>query len=153
MSADTGSTYVEFRYQLLKQVLGELAANTANTSDIATAVSSLVAGVMGIPETSAAVAASSTAQTIPDPSVNVINKITLTAACTLTFPTAAAGKKFRLVLIQGGSGSYTITWPSTAKWAGSTAPTLSTSVGKVDVITFICYDGTNWMGQTVLDVR
>lgn len=92
------------------------------------------------------VATSGSAQTIPDVTTATISRITLSANCTLTFPTAAAGKSFTLVLVQDATGSRTITWPGTAKWAGGTAPTLSTGASKVDVLTFTCADGTNWLG-------
>jgi hypothetical protein len=95
-----------------------------------------------------AVATSGAAQTIPDVTTAQMDTITLTAACTLTFPTAATGKRFRLALVQGGSGSYTVTWPGTVKWPGSTAPTLTTTVGKIDLFQFECFDGTNWLGLT-----
>ena len=86
-------------------------------------------------------------ETIPAPTAAGINYLTLTAACTLTFPTAVAGQSFTLVLKQGGSGSYTITWPaSIVKWDGGVAPTLTTTVGAIDILGFMCVDGTNWFG-------
>lgn len=85
-------------------------------------------------------------ETIPAPTTAGISYLTLTVACELTFPTAVAGQSFTLVLKQGGSGSYTITWPGTVKWAGGVAPTLTTTVGAIDVLGFICVDGTNWYG-------
>lgn len=42
--------------------------------------------------------------------------------------------EINLFIIQGGSGSYTITWPASFKWGTAGAPTLSTTVGKVDHI-------------------
>ena len=92
------------------------------------------------------VATSGTAQTIPDPTAQTINRITLTGNCTFTFPTAAAGKSFTLVLVQDGTGSRTVTWPGTVKWPAATAPTLTTAASKVDVFAFLCADGTNWLG-------
>jgi hypothetical protein len=89
------------------------------------------------------VAAAGAAQTLPDPSVQSISSLTLTAACTLTFPTATAGKSF---MASRGYGSYTITWPATILWAGGVRPTLSTAVGAVDYITFICVNGSAWAG-------
>ncbi len=100
------------------------------------------------------VATSGAAQTIPDVTTATINRITLTANCTFTFPTAGAGKSFTLVLVQGGAGSFLATWPGTAKWAGAVAPTLSTAVGKIDYLSFVCTDGTNWAGFVAgLDMR
>lgn len=102
------------------------------------------------------VAASGAAQTIPDPSVvgnATINRLTLTANCTLTFPTATTSS-FTLVLVQDGTGSRTVTWPANTKWVGGTAPTLSTGAGKIDWLGFACADGTNWVGfVNGLDVR
>ncbi len=61
--------------------------------------------------------------------------ITLTASITtLTLVGATVGQQFTLVIIQGGSGSYTMTWPATTKWPGGAAPTLTTTVGGIDVI-------------------
>jgi hypothetical protein len=86
-------------------------------------------------------------QTIQAPTVVGISDITLTENCTLTFPTAIAGQSFTLVFRQGGSGSYTITWPaSIVKWDSGIAPTLTTTVGGVDILGFFCVDGTNWFG-------
>ena len=92
------------------------------------------------------VATSSTAQTIPDVTSDTINYITLTANCTFTFPTAAAGKSFMLGLLQDATGSRTVTWPGTVKWSGGTAPTLTTAAAKLDLFSFACLDGTNWLG-------
>lgn len=99
------------------------------------------------------VATSGAAQTIPDVTTATLNVITLTASCTFTFPAAAAGKKFDLVLIQGGIGSFTATWPTTATviWPAATAPTLTTAVGKQDRIEFECADGTHWLGKATLN--
>jgi hypothetical protein len=95
------------------------------------------------------VAASSTAQTIPDVPTAQISYITLTGNCTFTFPTAAAGKTFRVALKQDATGSRTATWPGTVKWSGGTTPTLTTAAAKTDAFEFTCYDGTNWIGQTL----
>lgn len=99
-----------------------------------------------VQERVATVAASGTAQTLPDVTTATQNDITLTGNCTLTLPTAGAGKSLMIVLRQGGTGSYTVTWPATVKWASGTAPTLSTAVGKADVVSLVCIDGTNWLG-------
>jgi len=76
--------------------------------------------------------------------------LTLTASSTvaLTAPTVGVGN-FLLRVIQGGSGSYTITWPTqgTASgnlaWANKTVITLSTAVGAEDLISFY-YNGSYW---------
>jgi hypothetical protein len=93
------------------------------------------------------VSASGATQTIPAPTMAGVSDITLTASCTLTFPTAVAGQTFIIVFRQGGSGSYTITFPlNIVKWESGVVPTLTTTVGAVDILSFTCVDGTNWFG-------
>ncbi|HVW22977.1 MAG TPA: hypothetical protein VHB51_00615 [Candidatus Saccharimonadales bacterium] len=104
------------------------------------------AAVPGTIENVNTVASSGGAQTIPDVTVDTVSYITLTANCTLTFPTAAAGKSFTIILVQDATGSRTVSWPGTVKWAGNVAPVLSTGAGKTDVFSFMCADGTNWLG-------
>jgi len=91
------------------------------------------------------VTTSGTAQTIPDPSVQSISRVTLTGNCVFTMPAAAAGKSFTVVLVQDATGSRTSTFTG-AKWQGGTAPTLSTAASAVDVLTFLCADGASWLG-------
>lgn len=69
-------------------------------------------------------------------------------AVTFTFSNPVAGRVYRLLLIQG-DGSDTITWP-TIKWAGGSAPTLSTAAGAEDIVTFV-YIGSSWYGSATLD--
>jgi len=71
--------------------------------------------------------------------------ITLTGNCTFTFPTAVAGKSFLLLLRQDATGSRTATWPATVKWPAGTAPTITATASKQDIISFVS-DGTNWYG-------
>ena len=75
----------------------------------------------------------------------------LTGATTYTFSNPAStgnASSFTLTIIQGAT-ARTITWPSTVRWAGGTAPTLSTANNAVDVFTFYTIDGgTNYYGFT-----
>ena len=73
--------------------------------------------------------------------------LTLTGNCTLTMPTAGAGKSFIIILRQDATGSRTITW-STVNWAGGTAPTITATASKQDIYSFFS-DGTSWYGVTV----
>lgn len=91
------------------------------------------------------VAASGTAQTLPDPSSQSISRVTLTGNCTFTLPTAAAGKSFTVVTVQDATGSRIPTFTG-AKWAGGTMPTASTAANAIDVWTFLCADGSTWLG-------
>jgi hypothetical protein len=74
-----------------------------------------------------------------------VQVITLTGNCTVTMPTATAGKSFTL-LLKTGTGGFTITWPATTKWPNNTAPTLTSTATKLDKFVFTS-DGTNWYGS------
>jgi hypothetical protein len=72
-----------------------------------------------------------------------VQTCTLTGNCTFTMPTATAGKSFTLFL-SSGAGSFTATFTS-VKWSGGTAPVITTTASKVDILSFIS-DGTSWYG-------
>ena len=64
-------------------------------------------------------------------------QVTLGGNRTMAAPTnVKPGFTYLLYVIQDGTGSRTITWNSVFKWAGGTAPTLSTGAGAKDLISF-----------------
>lgn len=87
-------------------------------------------------------------ETIADVTAYTISNLTLTATCTISFPPAAAGKSFMVLLSQDSTGNRTVVWPGSVNWPGGTAPTLSTASGATDVFSFICVDGASWLGFT-----
>jgi hypothetical protein len=78
--------------------------------------------------------------------------VTLGASRTIAAPTNQKVGTYILRVIQGGSGSYTLTWNGNFKWTAQTAPVLSTAVGAVDIITFFS-DGTKMYGSYLPDMR
>lgn len=63
-------------------------------------------------------------------------RLVLTENTTLLAPNnPLSGQVINIILKQGGSGSYTVTWPANFLFPGGTAPTLSTAVGAKDIIT------------------
>lgn len=87
---------------------------------------------------------SSTADTI-DWTVSNKQKSTLTGNCEFTFTAPGGPCNLVLKLVQDATGSRTVTWPAAVHWPGGTAPTLTTTANKVDIITFY-YDGTTYFG-------
>lgn len=87
---------------------------------------------------------SSTAQTINWNNGNM-QRSKLTGNCTFTFSNPVTGGSYYLELLQDAGGSKTVTWPSTVKWEGGTAPTLTTTGSRKDVVIFT-YNGTNYLG-------
>lgn len=53
------------------------------------------------------------------------------------FSNPTDGSKYMLVLQQDSVGSRTVTWPSNVKWANGSAPTLTTAVSGIDVVTMV----------------
>lgn len=91
------------------------------------------------------VATSGSAVTIPDVTSATVHLIGLSANCTFTFPTATPGKSFTIRLAFS-SGSYSVTWPSSVRWPGDTAPTLTNATGRQDMFSFVCLTNGLWMG-------
>lgn len=78
-----------------------------------------------------------------------VQKLTLTAGCTisLTSPASGAMRSLTLLVFQDGTGSRTVTWPGSVKWGIAGAPTLTTTASKMDMISLFTVDGgTNWYG-------
>jgi hypothetical protein len=93
-------------------------------------------------ETLNAIGNSSTSKTI-DLTTGTVQTVTMTGNCTFTMPTATAGKSF-ILIVSTGAGSFTGTFTS-VKWPSNTAPTLTTTASRWDILTFVS-DGTNWYG-------
>jgi len=94
-------------------------------------------------ETLYAIGNSSTAVTIALTN-GTVQTVTMTGNCTFTMPTATAGRSF-ILIVSTGAGSYTGTFTS-VKWPNNTAPTLTTTASRWDILTFVA-DGTNWYGN------
>lgn len=96
-------------------------------------------------------AVTSTSTTTLDCSQYNVFVITLAAnITTLTLSNVpASGNTYSATLffVQGAS-AYTVAFPGSIKWAGgASAPTITTTNGKIDIITLTTYDGgSNWFG-------
>lgn len=122
--------------------IGKLQAQVSLRATRAAPSFTSTATFQGIRETVTA-ASTGTAYTVADTAASILD-LTLTGNCVLTFPTPAAGGQFTLLLKQDATGSRTVTWPSTVRWAGA-APTLTATAGRTDVVAFLS-DGTYWLG-------
>ena len=123
--------------------LGKLQAQISLRAPINTPSFTGVSTFQGVKETVV------TANTGTAYSINIgsgtIQNLTLTGNCVFTFPTATIGEQFTLFLSQDSTGSRTVTWPASVRWAGGTAPSLTTTASKTDVLSFI-FNGTYWVG-------
>jgi hypothetical protein len=93
-------------------------------------------------ESVVAIGNSGTAQTLLLTN-GTVQTVTMTGNCTFTMPTNVAGKSFVLI-VSTGAGGFTGTFTS-VKWPSNTAPTLTTTATRWDILTFFA-DGTNWYG-------
>jgi hypothetical protein len=74
-------------------------------------------------------------------------QVTLGDNRTLANPTnLSAGATYFLKVVQDGAGGRTLAFDTAYKWAGGTAPTLSTGIGAVDLFVFYC-DGVSMYGS------
>jgi hypothetical protein len=77
---------------------------------------------------------------------------TLTSNETLNFPTNLRVTNFQIKFVQDGTGSRTLSFDSSYKFSGGTAPTLTTDPNAEDIITAFC-DGTNVYIVSSLDFQ
>ena len=118
--------------------LGNTTTSLGNVTLTNTQVNNYTEGVVAIGN-------SSTTQTLALTN-GTIQTVTMTGNCTFTMPTASAGKSF-LLIINTGAGSFTGTFTG-VKWPANTAPTITTTASRYDIITFVA-DGSSWFGSAV----
>lgn len=99
----------------------------------------------------ATVALTDAANIVVDASLGNIFSVTLTANRVLNNPTnLVSGQTILFLIKQDGTGGRTLSYGNMYKWSGGTAPTLTTTLNKLDVISCV-FDGTNlycnWMGN------
>lgn len=82
---------------------------------------------------------------------NVFNVTLAVASTTFTFSGATNGKACSFAIyLRPNAANRAVVWPGSVKWAGGTAPTLSTTANAVDIVVFESIDGgTTWYGSLV----
>ncbi len=68
------------------------------------------------------------------------HRFTLTGNVTLTLSNPVDGGAY-VLLIYTGAGGFSVTWPGTVKWPASSAPTITATASRLDLVTLI-YDST-----------
>jgi hypothetical protein len=72
-----------------------------------------------------------------------VQEVTLAGNRTFAFTNAKPGGRYMVKITQDATGSRTVTWPGNIKWSGGSAPTLTTTAGKTDIVSLM-YDGTDF---------
>lgn len=91
-----------------------------------------------------------TGATTIDYSTGAVHRVRMTGNITVTLTGSSAGVACSLTvyLVQDGTGSRTVTWPASVKWANNIVPNLSTAANAVDVVVLETVDnGTTWYGN------
>jgi len=83
---------------------------------------------------------------------SVANNFTVSLAASITtlsftnVPSSGRNYSVSLFLRQDATGGKTVTWPGTVRWPGGSAPVLTSTANKTDVISLVTYDGgTTWL--------
>ena len=67
-----------------------------------------------------------------------LHKVTLTAnVTTLNLNNPKVGQRFIIRVLQDSTGGRTVSWPSSIKWAGGSAPSISTAADKATTLGFL----------------
>ncbi|MFC1510591.1 beta strand repeat-containing protein [Candidatus Omnitrophota bacterium] len=69
-----------------------------------------------------------------------VQSVVLGGNRTINLTNGQDGGRYTLIVKQDGTGSRTVTWGASVRWADATTPTLTTTADKTDYITFI-YNG------------
>ena len=78
---------------------------------------------------------------------NVTHDANITTLTLSNPPISGKCGSFTLLLTQDATGSRTLVFPSSVKWSGGTAPTLTTTANKANILSFFTIDaGATWYG-------
>ena len=78
-------------------------------------------------------------------SVFSVTRNDIITAFNITLP--AGARAVSLTFVMTSNGSYNVAWPANTAWAGGTSPTMTSTAGRIDVITLSTFNGgSNWLG-------
>ncbi|UTS52182.1 tail fiber protein [Synechococcus phage BUCT-ZZ01] len=132
---------------------------TATTVNFASAATTLnigganttcnMTGIFKYEATDALVTTITSAAPTMNLSVSDAFQLTATATTALAFSNPPATGRAKIVSLEiTNGGNFAVTWPTNTRWAGGTAPTLTTS--GVDLVVFYTDDaGANWRASVV----
>jgi hypothetical protein len=130
----------------LQEIAAQLAIDQSATAALVTQMAAKV-DKTPITESKTAPAIAAGALTINCANGNVFAVALNANVTSLTLSGApASGTAIGITVALTADGTArTITWPASVKWAGGTAPTLTSTAGKVDIFVFCTWDGgTTW---------
>lgn len=126
----------------------QLAGDLSGTASSPTVVNRVKTSSGGL-EDVATVASAGSSTTLNLASGNIFDVTLTAAACTLTLSGATNGKACTMTTVfhQDATGSRTVTWPASVKWANAATPVLTTTASKTDIFSLVTVNGgTTWYG-------
>lgn len=72
-------------------------------------------------------------------------KLTISAACTISYSNAIAGQVLTLLVVENSTGNFAVTLP-TSKWPVGVAGVFTTTANAINLLT-VFFDGTNYLTQ------
>jgi hypothetical protein len=152
-SLDTADPYLPTSLTLKgasqsKIIPGSISLNIRDTADARDNLLVTDVGAVTIHGRASAGRVSPTVAATTSVDLNTANSIYLemtVSITTLTLTNPVAGAFYTFEIKQTGAGSFTVAWPAAVKWSSGVAPTLTTTTGKTDVVSFY-YNGTSYVG-------
>lgn len=101
-------------------------------------------------DSSASISANILSLNLNNGNIFVVSRNANITSFTITnIPSSSYAGNFTLILQNAIGDGGTITWPNSIKWPSATPPSLSSTIGNVDIFTFVTLDGgTTWLGFT-----
>lgn len=131
----------------LSATAGTITTLTATSGSITTLGASTVDGKLGLKTYTETISSPTVSNTYDVGwSSSSVYHLNLSSSTTVSFSGATAGQSMTFLILQS-SNTKTITWPATVVWPSGTAPKLSTTTAKTDIISFF-YDGGRYFGFT-----
>jgi hypothetical protein len=123
--------------------------NTNFTNAVHLTDTQKVTNKVSVPATASYTPAGAATATL-DLSTATIHEITMPAGnITIALSNPTVNQPFIIRILQDGGGSRTVTWFTTIKWSGGSAPVLTTTGSKADVFGFICISAGNYDGYII----
>jgi len=128
----------------------KLTGDFGGTADSPTVPNMARANLGGQETVSNVTAAASTTLNLTNGNVFYVTMATSITSLTLSGATAGKACSMAMYIKQDATGSRSIAWPASVKWAGGASPTLSTAANALDIVVLETLDnGTNWYGSLV----
>lgn len=152
ISDETGSGSLVFATSptLVTPVLGVATATSLQSNTLSATTNNSINLASGSYNTIQTYTPSAAGTATLDLSKGNVHHITMPAGnITIALSNGTAGQCFIIRILQDGTGSRTVTWFTTIKWSGGSAPTLTATASKADTVGFEITGSNTYDGYVV----